>query len=111
MNENKPDKLSLEESFHLMWDAFPGFARLIDKNFIILASNPAAIERGFLPGDCCAKFGNPESHRGCLARKTLTEQKAHIDRPTENVLRGWLPVEGHPDVYVHFRMQVPEQNP
>lgn len=111
MRELTQEELVLVESFHKMWDTFPGFARLIDKNFIILASNPAAVERGFLPGECCAKFGTPAAHRGCLARKTLKEQVAHIDRPTDTTLRGWMPVEGHPDLYVHFRLQLPEQNP
>ena len=41
---------SLIESFHEMWNAFPGMARLIKSKHEILASNQNAQEKGYIPG-------------------------------------------------------------
>ena len=41
---------SLIESFHEMWNAFPGMARLINSKHEILASNKNAQEKGYIPG-------------------------------------------------------------
>ena len=41
---------SLIESFHEMWNAFPGMAWLINSKHEILASNQNAQEKGYIPG-------------------------------------------------------------
>ena len=41
---------SLIESFHEMWDAFPGMARLINSKHEILASKQNAQEKGYITG-------------------------------------------------------------
>ena len=41
---------SLIESFHEMWNAFPGMARLINSKHEVLASNQNAQEKGYIPG-------------------------------------------------------------
>ena len=56
------EKDNLVKSFHEMWDAFPGMARLISSNHEILAANDIAVNRGFIPGATCARVGKPESH-------------------------------------------------
>ena len=56
-------------AFHRTWDAFPGIARLIDRQHRILASNPMAEKAGFIVGAMCAKIGEPASHKGCKMRK------------------------------------------
>ena len=99
------EKEKLVESFHKMWDAFPGMARLINKNHEILAANNIAVNRGFIPGAICAKVGKPESHKGCLMAKALKTREGQFDCPNENLVRGWLPVKGCDDVVVHFSIQ------
>lgn len=108
MPEEKHEKLI--KDFHLMWDGFPGPARLIDRKNMILAANKKAIEAGFKPGLVCAKVGLPQSHRGCLKFRVLQEQVGMVDRPGEDRIRGWIPVEGHPDVIVHFSLILPPFN-
>lgn len=50
---------SLIESFHEMWNAFPGMARLINSKHEILASNQNAQEKGYIPaGFPFRKAGN-----------------------------------------------------
>lgn len=97
-------------AFHLTWDNFPGVTRLIDKGNLVLASNKAAVTAALLPGQICAKIGAPESHRGCrkaLALRTATPQ---IDRPAEGKIRAWIPVDGWPEVVVHFGLVLPNPN-
>ena len=50
---------SLIESFHEMWDAFPGMARLINSKHEILASNQNAQEKGYIPGADAAYGATP----------------------------------------------------
>lgn len=96
-------------SFHQMWDGFPGLARLINKKHIIVASNKAAEEKGFTEEAVCARVGTPESHKGCRANVTLKTQTAQLDRPAEDRVRGWMPVEGYEELFVHFTLVVPEK--
>lgn len=103
----KTDEKTLQ-AFHRMWDCFPGMARLIDKQHMILAANPVAEEHGHWPCLCCAKIGAPELHRGCLAKQTLSEQQPQMDCPTGKSIRGWLPVTGNPDIFVHFSLKIPQ---
>lgn len=50
---------SLIESFHEMWNAFPGMAWLINSKHEILASNQNAQEKGYIPaGFPFRKAGN-----------------------------------------------------
>ncbi len=102
-NENRYEELI--RAFHLTWDAFPGTARLIDKGNHVLAVNQAA---GLTEGQVCAKIGAPESHRGCRKALALSTQTAQVDRPIENKIRAWVPVEGYPEVVVHFSVILPE---
>ena len=97
----------LIQSFHMMWDAFPGMARLISSRHIILAANQIAQEKGFVPGAVCAAVGDPQSHQGCLMAKTLQTGKAQYDLPKPGLLRGWAPVKDHPNVVVHFSISLP----
>jgi len=96
------------DAFHQMWDAFPGMARLIDGSHNVIAANQTAADRGFVPGTCCAKVGFPEIHKGCKLARTLREQVALTDNPSGSAVRGWMPVEGHDDLVVHFTLPVPQ---
>ena len=68
---NMKQQNSLIESFHEMWDAFPGMARLINSKHEILASNQNAQDKGYIPGAICASVPSANGHRGCLLAKTL----------------------------------------
>ncbi|MGX8833603.1 hypothetical protein ACWG0P_05255 [Amedibacillus sp. YH-ame6] len=105
-------KENLEEiitAFHCMWDAFPGPVRLIDKTHIVLAANPIADEKGFKVGVCCARVGDPSSHRGCKSAQLLKTRSAQCDRPEKNRIRGWVPVKGFDSVYVHYTLQLSDE--
>lgn len=106
--ENRYEELI--RAFHLTWDAFPGTARLIDKGNHVLAANQAAAAAGLTEGQVCAKIGAPESHRGCRKALALSTQAAQVDRPIENKIRAWVPIEGYPEVVVHFSVMLPECN-
>lgn len=100
----------LIQAFHLTWDTFPGVARLIDKGNHVLAVNRAAEAAGFAPGQICSRMGAPESHRGCRKALALATGEAQIDRPVENKIRAWAPIEGYPEIVVHFSVVLPEWN-
>ena len=104
---HKNDEIIL--AFHQMWDSFPGIARLINNRHIILASNKTAEEKGFTEGIVCARVGAPESHKGCMANLTLKTQTAQLDRMLKDRIRGWIPLEGHKDLFVHFTLPIPEE--
>lgn len=95
--------------FHRMWDGFPGLARLIDRNHHVIAANPVALEKGFAPGCVCAKVGAPEIHRGCKLSEMFRSGEARTDRVIPDRVRGWMPVEGYPDLSVHFAVMIPEE--
>ena len=99
----------LIQMFHIMWDEFPGMARLINNEHIVLAANPFAEERGFVPGAVCVKVGDPSIHRGCKHRKMFQTGEAQYDHVMEDRVRGWMPVVGRPDVCVHFAIMIPEE--
>ena len=101
------DKIIL--AFHQMWDGFPGIARLINSKHVIIASNKTAEEKGFTKGVICARVGSPESHKGCMANLTLKTQTAQTDRKLEDRIRGWVPLEGYDDLFVHFTLPIPEK--
>ena len=95
--------------FHRMWDGFPGLARLIDRNHHVIDANPVALEKGFAPGCVCAKVGAPEIHRQCKLTKLFQTGEAQTDNVIEDRIRGWMPVEGYPDLSVHFAVMIPEE--
>ena len=95
--------------FHRMWDGFPGLARLIDRNHHVIAANPVALEKGFAPGCVCAKVGAPEIHRQCKLTRLFQAGEAQTDNVIEDRIRGWMPVEGYPDLSVHFAVMIPEE--
>ncbi|MDT4377073.1 MAG: hypothetical protein ACOX1S_15325 [Anaerostipes sp.] len=98
----------LIQAFKTTWDFFPGAVRLIDKGNVTIAVNRFASEHGMEAGQICAKMGAPESHRGCLKNAALVEQEGKIDSPTTDKIRGWLPIEGYPEVVVHFSLSLPD---
>lgn len=99
----------LVSAFHAMWDEFPGMARLIDADHVVVAANPFAEERGFVPGAVCAKVGDPAIHRGCKHRRMLETGQAQHDNVIPDRVRGWMPVKGHPNLCVHFAIPIPQE--
>lgn len=108
MDQNNEKYEELIRAFHLTWDGFPGAARLIGKENRILASNRAVEAAGLTAGQTCSKMGPPESHKGCRKALTLSTGTAQVDRPVENKIRAWVPVDGYPDIVVHFSIVLPE---
>lgn len=98
----------LIRAFHLTWDAFPGTARLIDKGNHVLAVNRAAEAAGLTDGQICANIGVPESHKGCRKILALSTRTAQVDRPIPEKVRAWVPIDGYPEVVVHFSVMLPE---
>lgn len=99
----------LVSAFHTMWDEFPGMARLIDVNHVVIAANPFAEERGFVKGAVCAKLGDPTIHKGCKHHKMFSTGEAQYDNVMPDRIRGWMPVKGHPNLCVHFAISIPEE--
>ncbi len=108
MEQNTKKYEELIQAFHLTWDSFPGVARLIGKGDYVLAANRAAEAAGLTAGQICAKMGSPESHKGCKKALALSTQTAQVDRPVENRIRAWVPVDGYPDIVIHFSVGLPE---
>ena len=75
------DRERLIEAFYEMWDAFPGMARLISSNHEILAANDIAVNRGFIPGEICARVGKFESHMGSNLSGGCCRCYRHCDTP------------------------------
>lgn len=94
------------EAFHQMWDAFPGSVRLIHKNHTVLAVNSIAEKVGFKEGLKCVCVGPKDSHKSCRSTLMLKTQEGQLDRPSIEKMRGWLPVKGYKDIYVHFTLPV-----
>ena len=107
--ETKDSTEALIASFHRTWDAFPGIARLIDRQHRILASNPMAEKAGFIVGAMCAKIGAPESHKGCKMAKMFATGEPQTDQVIPGRIRGWFPVEGFPDFCIHFGLAISEE--
>ena len=110
MEQNNAKYKELIQAFHLTWDRFPGCARLIDKGNNVLAVNQAAEAAGLTAGQICAKMGAPESHKGCRKALALSTQTAQVDRPVLEKIRAWVPIDGYPEVVVHFSVMLPECN-
>lgn len=96
---------SVIAAFHLMWGNFPEPASLVHKSREVVAINKAHEKLGLLkPGMNCAKIGSPEMHKGCLAGRALSSREAAYRsmRPGKDAVAFWLPLDGHPEFYVHF---------
>ncbi len=91
-----------------MWDSFAGLARLISSDHMILASNELAKDKGFNEEICCARVGSPETHRNCLMSQMFKTKKGQLQKFGDNKIKGWSPVEGHPDLCVHFTIVIPQ---
>ncbi len=98
-------------AFRLMWENFPGMARIVDKGHRVIAANAAARAMGFEPGVLCSRVAPPQIHKKCRMAVTLKTGRAHTDRVIEDRIRGWQPVPGHPDLVVHFAIAIPEADP
>ncbi|MDR1050784.1 MAG: hypothetical protein LBP95_06835 [Deltaproteobacteria bacterium] len=103
------DTKQLEErlagAFHLMYDNFPEGVQLTHKSRRIVALNDRLSARGRSVGMLCVKQGGEAAHKGCLANKALASGRTVWVRkpgPKGDVTVFWIPVEGHPDYYVHF---------
>lgn len=96
------------QAFHIMWDGFPGYARLINNKHQIIASNALAQQAGFEEGKICASVNDPKSHRGCKMAKMFQEGRAQTDIMISGKIRGWIPVRDYPDLTVHFTLKIPE---
>ncbi len=93
------------EAFELMWGSFPEPVMLIDQSREILAINDACRDAGGVPGVKCSALGSPDSHKGCLANAALVFQRAQYSKNSiggRDVIAFWMPVDGYPDIYVHF---------
>ena len=98
-------------ALHTFWDNFPGMVRLIDRNHRVIAANPTANDKGFTEGVMCATVGDPAIHRECKHGVMFATGKAQTDNVLPDRIRGWMPVEGHPDLCVHFAVMIPDVNP
>ncbi|BCR06474.1 hypothetical protein DESUT3_35430 [Desulfuromonas versatilis] len=102
---------NLKRHFHLFWDNFPAPVLLLHKDRTILARNQAAEAAGMVPGTRCSDRGGAEVHRGCLAVQALREQSAkrsveYIEQLGVVMDSYWIPLPGHPDLYVHFGIDI-----
>ena len=73
---------SLIESFHEMWDAFPGMARLINSKHEILASNQNAQDKGYIPVRFAHPFLRPMGIGDVCWQKHFKPEKGNLIDPT-----------------------------
>lgn len=109
------------EAFHLMWGNFPEPATLVHKSREVIAVNAACEVIGRVKSMNCATHGAPEAHRGCLADQALRAQQSAFKKAKigeREIIAYWLPVDGYPELFVHFGVGVtidydamPEKNP
>lgn len=93
-------------AFHLMWGNFPEPTSLVHKSREVMAINKAYEKIGGLtPGMNCAKTGNPETHKLCLANKALATGEAtyyHVENNGKDLIAFWVPLTEYPEYFVHF---------
>ncbi|WP_231038449.1 hypothetical protein [Pectinatus haikarae] len=97
------------EAFQLMWGNFPEPATLVHKSREVIAVNDACAAIGRIKGMNCATHGAPEAHRGCLADQALSKQQSafkKIEFGDKTIISYWLPVEGYPELFIHFGVGV-----
>ena len=99
----------LIESFHRKWDAFPGSARLIDREHNVLAVNDAALKAGFVPGVKCYSVPTGNNHRDCLFARAFETGQGQANVSEKGMMRCWIPVDGHDDVLLHLSFRSPEK--
>jgi len=88
------------DAFHLMWDVFPGSARIIHKSREISLSNPYAKQNGFNEGCVCVRVGPAEIHKNCKAHLVLTTKETQMIKDDQRI-RYWMPLDGYDDYYLH----------
>lgn len=96
---------ALEKAFQLMWGNFPEPVQLTHKNREIIALNDACVKFGRSKGMKCSSHGAPEGHRGCLANQALRTQQPVFKKTKygeREITTYWLPVDGYPDLFIHF---------
>jgi hypothetical protein len=101
--QNELDKL--EKAFQLMWGNFPEAVQLTYKNREVIALNKAGIKLGRTTGTKCSCRGKPEDHQGCLANQAMRTQQPMFKKLNfhgKEIITYWLPVDGHPDLFIHF---------
>lgn len=94
------------EAFHMMWESFPGSARLVHKDRTIIAANEIARKNGWEVGLVCSKIATPQNHKGCKANIALSTKTGQANITGEGSIRYWLPVIGCDDVFVHVTINV-----
>lgn len=98
------------EAFHLMWGNFPEPVTLVNRSREVIAVNAACRNSGRMSaGMNCARQGPPEAHRGCLANQALSLQKPTyklVKYGERKIVSYWLPLEGYPELFVHFGVGV-----
>jgi hypothetical protein len=97
------------EAFQLMWGNFPEPVTLVHKSREVIAVNAACQSIGRVKGMNCATQGAPEAHRGCLANQALATQQPAFKKVKfgeREIISYWLPVDGYPELFVHFGVGV-----
>lgn len=90
------------KNFHRAWDAFPGSARLIDREGFVLAANDCARQAGFVEGIRCARVETANRHQGCLLRRTFETGEGQFDVSPSGLLRVWTPVSEWDGAMLHL---------
>lgn len=88
--------------FHRAWDAFPGFARLIDREGIVLAANERARQAGFAEGVRCTQVKTANRHQKCLLGRAFETGQGQFDVSPDGLLRAWTPVDGWDGAILHL---------
>lgn len=99
------------KNFHIFWNNFPAPVLLLHKDRTIIAGNKAADLTGAIPGTRCCDQGPKEAHKKCLANIALKENKAqrlvdYSEMMGMVIDSYWIPVDGEPDLYVHFGIDI-----
>jgi len=93
------------EAFYLMWGNFPEAVQLTHKSREIIALNAECERFGRVKGMICSSHGAPEAHQGCLANQALKTQQPVVKKQIfgdAEITTYWLPVDGYPDLFIHF---------
>lgn len=101
----------LNKAFHLLCDAFPEPMQLCYRTHRVVAVNPAAETHGRHVGDNCAR-NCPGLKAGlCRHAQMMKSGNATWFRQPDGsdgakVTAYWIPINGHPDYYLHFGVGV-----
>jgi hypothetical protein len=99
---------ALEKAFQLMWGNFPEAVQLTYKTREVIALNKAGLKLGRSTGTKCSARGAVEDHRGCLANQAMSTQQPvfkKIEFYGREIITYWLPVDGYPDLFIHFAIR------